>query len=279
MAVFIGQPLLISGIIVMSQLLDKIKNCVKEASALMFAEFETAEKGDASNLVTSADLKVEKHLRQELLKILPKAGFLGEESANTFSQSPLFFAVDPIDGTSNFTRSMNQSAISVGLIHDGEPVLGVVYNPFTDEMFYAEKGCGAFLNGNPIKVSDRDFRHSVIFTAFSLYRKEFAKPCINILEDVYFRCDDFRRLGSAAIELSCLGAGRGELYFEMRISPWDVAAALAILKEAGGCYASPHFESIDFTKPFSIAAANSPKSLELLCSIIRKHYPRLPENY
>lgn len=245
----------------------------------MFEEFETAEKGDASNLVTSADLKVEKYLREELAKILPQADFLGEESADSFSQSPLFFAVDPIDGTSNFTRSMNQSAISVGLIRDGEPVLGVVYNPFTDEMFYAEEGCGAYLNGNPISVSSRDFRHSVIFTAFSLYRKELAKHCIDILEEVYFKCDDFRRLGSAAIELACLGAGRGELYFEMRISPWDVAASLAILKEAGGCFASPHFESIDFTRPFSIVAANSPESLDMLCAIVRSHCPRLPDSY
>ena len=126
------------------------------------------------------------------------------------------------------------SVISVALIKDGRPVLGVVYNPYRDEMFYAEAGKGAFLNNDPIRVSDRSFDRSLFCTALSLYNKDYAKPCLNIMEEVYAQCEDIRRIGSAALELVYLACGRVDLFFEMRIFPWDFAAAQIIVREAGG---------------------------------------------
>ena len=262
----------------MSALLERIKAAVIDAAEIFERPFSVEEKDSASNLVTSADVALECYLRDRLSEILPEAQFLGEEG-HTIDGASLFFVVDPIDGTANFTRRMNMSAISVGLVRDGEAVLGVVYDPYRKELFYAEKGEGAYLNGAPISVSDRDISHSVIFTAFSLYRREYAPACVRILERVYERCDDFRRIGSAVLELAYLCCGRGELYFEARVYPWDVCAALCILREAGGYYASPHFEHIDFTHPFSVVCANSKSSLELLLSIVREEMPSLYSDY
>ena len=262
----------------MSQLLDRIKQAVVDASGILDRPFTVTEKNGASNLVTTADVALENRLRESLKKILPEAGFLGEEG-HCATDSNLFFVVDPIDGTANFTRHMNMSAISVGLVKDGEPVLGVIYDPYRDELFYAEQGEGAYLNGQPIHVSDRDMSHSLIFTALSLYRREYASACVRILERVYSGCDDFRRLGSAVLELAYLCCGRGELYFEARVYPWDVCAALCILREAGGCFASPHFERIDYTHPFSIVCANSHESLEALLCVVREEMPELKDDY
>lgn len=262
----------------MSELLEKIKSAVLDAAEILERPFTVEEKNGASNLVTSADVALEAYLRDRLAEILPEADFLGEEG-HTADGSGLFFVVDPIDGTANFTRRMNMSAVSVGLVRDGEAVLGVIYDPYRKELFYAEQGKGAYLNGTPIHVSDRDISHSVIFTAFSLYRREYAPACLRILERVYEKCDDFRRLGSAVLELSYLCCGRGELYFEARVYPWDVCAALCILKEAGGYYASPHFDRIDFTRPFSIVCANSQSSLDFLLSVVREEMPALNCDY
>lgn len=262
----------------MSLLLDKIKQAVVDAARILDRPFAVTEKNGASNLVTTADVALENRLRESLKEILPEAEFLGEEG-HCITDSRLFFVVDPIDGTANFTRGMNMSAISVGLVRDGEAVIGVIYDPYRNELFCAEQGEGAYLNGKRIYVSDRDLSHSVIFTALSLYRREYAPACVRILERVYSRCDDFRRLGSAVLELAYLCCGRGELYFEARVYPWDVCAALCILIEAGGYFASPHFERIDFTHPFSIVCANSPESLEMLLCVVREEMPELEDDY
>ncbi len=262
----------------MTLLLENVIKAVKSCKHIVASPFEVAEKDTISNLVTSADKAVEAHLKAELLKILPEACFLGEEGDRT-DGSRFRFVVDPIDGTANFVRNLNCSAISVGLTENGEGVLGVVYNPFTDELYYAEKGCGAFLNGKPIKTSSRDFAHSLFYTALCIYKKEFAENCINILREVYKNCDDFRREGSAALELCRIAAGRGELYFEIRVFPWDCCAAEVIIKEAGGFTRRLYADGLDVAAPFPIIAANSKENLEKLYEIVNKEIPQLPENY
>ncbi len=255
----------------LEQVIDAVRNCKKIAEA----QFTVSEKDGASNLVTTADVEVQRYLEKSLSEILPRAAFLGEEKPDYLSEGT-FWVVDPIDGTSNFVRGMGLSAFSVALIDNGEAVLGVVYNPFTDDLFYAEKGKGAFLNGSPITVSDRDFSHSVIFTAFSLYEKSLAEPCRNILAELYPHCDDFRRLGSAALELCYLAAGRGELYFEIRVFPWDWAAAGVIIREAGGIIGTVHFDDVRYDRPIIIIAANNPQNYDRLRETVRRHIPDMP---
>lgn len=255
-------------------LLEQVKFLVLEAGRFCDREqLAVYSKGGNSNFVTTADLNVEAYLKEKLPPLLPGSCFIGEESADNDYNHEYLWIVDPIDGTSNFIRELNLSAISVGLVHNGEPILGVVYNPFTKDMYSAEEGQGAYLNGSPIHVSDRDFSHGHFCTAFSLYKKELAPPCFRILERVYKECDDMRRLGTAALELCTLASGSTELYFEIRLFPWDYCGALAILKEAGGYYGIPSGqafsqESALFKGASPLVAANSKESFDKLFQIV-----------
>ena len=262
----------------MSDLLKKVIDAVIDCREILLSPFSVETKDSVSNLVTSADKAVEQRLKTELLKILPDACFLGEEGSRTEEKS-YRFVVDPIDGTANFVRNLNCSAISVGLLKDGVGILGVVYNPFTNELYYAEKGKGAFLNDKPIKVSKRDFSHGLYYTALSLYKKPLAESCINILREVYKECDDFRREGAAALEICRLASGKAELYFEIRIFPWDCCGAEIILTEAGGGFKHLYTENRDIAAPFPIIAANSNENLEKLEQIVKKEIPELPKDY
>ncbi len=252
-------------------MLEQVKALVLEAGRFCDKEqISIYSKGGNSNYVTTADLAVEAFLKEKLPPLLPGSCFIGEESDHKDYSHEYLWIVDPIDGTSNFIRNLNLSAISVGLLHNGEPILGVVYNPFTKDMYYAEKGQGAFLNGTPIHVSERDFAHGHFCTAFSLYKKELAQPCFRILERVYKECDDMRRLGSAALELCTLACGGTELYFEIRLFPWDYCGALAILKEAGGYYTAVPASQELFHSPTPLVAANSKENFERLLEIVNE---------
>lgn len=262
----------------MSILLDQVIAAVRGCREIMSAPFSVKEKDGASNLVTTADNAVEAHLKKALLEIIPTAAFLGEESQPSAGDT-YCFVVDPIDGTANFARGIKACSISVGLTKNGEGLLGVVYNPFTEELYYAEAGAGAFLNGNPISVSNRDFTHGLYYTALSLYRKELGNHCLNILNEVYYQCADFRREGSAALELCRLASGQAELYFEIRIFPWDCCAAEIILKEAGGISHRLYTEGLSPDAPFPLVAANTEENFRRLLSIVKKEIPKLPENY
>lgn len=258
----------------MKTLLQKVMDVVRKTKQIVTMPFDVEEKDGASNLVTTVDCAVQQYLKTELSKVLPEADFLGEEDPH-FVENGMFWVVDPIDGTSNFVRGMNLSAISVALVENGEGVLGVVYNPFTDEMFYAVKGGGAFLNGTPIRVTDKDLSYSLLFTAFSLYNKNLAEPCEKVLWELYPKCDDFRRLGSAAIELCYIAAGRAELYFEMRVFPWDWAAAGVVLKEAGAFVGTLH-QPLRYDKPIILIVGNTEENYQAVASTVLKHVPVLP---
>ena len=262
----------------MEHILTETLQIVREASALMFQRdnLNVAQKGNDSNYVTKADLAVQQYLTQNLLSLLPESEMLGEEGEHRKTNSRLLWVVDPIDGTSNFIRDIGFSGISVGLVRDGEPVMGVLYNPYRDEMFWGSEGHGAFLNGNPIHVSDRDFSHSHLCSAMSLYEKSYAEPCFNIIKRVYQQADDLRRMGTASLELAMLAAGRVELYFEMRLFPWDVAAAFPLIKEAGGYVKILHHDHFVLDKPFPVVAANNRENFDRLWEIVCDEVPVIP---
>jgi len=250
---------------------------VRESSRLLKEKkFDVQSKGTASNYVTSADMAVETFLREHLPPLVENSVFIGEESADKDYESKYQWIVDPIDGTANFIRDIGYSAISAALVRDGEPVLGVVYDPYRDEMFCAEKGSGAFLNGKRIRVSERDLSHSIFCTAMSLYKKELAKPCINVIEKVYGKCDDIRRMGSAALELVYLACGRVDLYFEIRVFPWDFAASELIIREAGGHTGTIGFDRTVFNRPIPLICANTAENYEYLRSVVMGEIPQIP---
>lgn len=258
-------------------MIEQVKKIVKDASRLMFVEEkEIQQKGNASNYVTSADINVQKYLTKKLLELLPGSVVLGEENEENLCEGDSIWVVDPIDGTSNFIRDIGISAISVGLMRKGEMCLGVIYQPYRDEMYWAETGKGAFMNDRPIRVSERDFAHSHLCSAMSLYDKSLAKPCFNIIERVYHESDDLRRLGTAAVELAYLAAGRVELYFEIRLFPWDAAAGIPIIREAGGYVECLYHEAFPLDRPFPVIAANSKENFDKLKKIVTEELPQLP---
>ena len=253
-------------------MLDQIAKIVREASELMKPEnIKVEQKGNDSNYVTTADVNVENFLKEHLLALLPGSSFVGEESDEASADTEYIWVVDPIDGTSNFIRNLGLSAISVGLLKDRKPYIGVVYQPYRNEMYTAKVGEGAFLNGERIHVSDRDFRHSHLCSAMSLYN---APPCFRIIERVYAESDDLRRLGTAAVEMVYLAAGRVELYFEIRLFPWDVAAAIPIITEAGGYVELMFEDELPLNRPIPVIAANTKENFERLKEIV---YEEIPE--
>lgn len=246
-------------------MIAKITEIVREASLLMKKDIEDiSQKGNASNYVTSADIAVQNFLYEKLQTLLPGSAFIGEEDDSSHQTSEYTWVIDPIDGTSNFIRDIGLSAISVGLLKNKKPYIGIIYFPYRDEMYYAKSGEGAYMNGKPIHVSDRDYAHSHLCSAMSLYDKRHAPACFRIIEKVYAECDDLRRLGTAALEMAYLAAGRVELYFEIRVFAWDVAAATVLIREAGGYVEFLFHDSLPLDTPFGVIASNTKENFEKL---------------
>lgn len=230
--------------------------------------FTVSTKGTRENLVTSADVENERFLKSELTSLLPGSAFIGEEGDEaSIRDSEWAWIVDPIDGTANFSRGIPMCAVSVALFRDAEPYAGFVLNPFTDTLYSAVVGRGASKDGRPIHVSDRCFADCMLSTAYCCYEKSLAKPCFEVSETLYPRINDIRRIGTAALELALIAEGAGELYFEIRLSPWDYAAGLTILKEAGGCYTGIGGD-VSFDGPSPVLAANSEGNLRELEEVV-----------
>ena len=258
--------------------IDPIIAIVKEASSLMVRSgFEVHDKGTRENLVTSSDLAVQHFLTRELRARYPEVGFLcEEEDMDEVSGHDAVWVIDPIDGTANYARGNENCGISVALVKGGEPVLGVVYSPWRGELYTAEKGKGAFLNGKPIHVSGRPFEQGLLFTALAIYRKDLARSCSDIIYDLYMQCNDVRRSGSAAVELCLLAAGYADLFFEIRLMPWDHAAASLILTEAGGAVCGFEGNPPSPYRPSLFIGANSQDNCKRVLKIVRKHLDKLP---
>jgi len=255
----------------MQKILQSVKETVIEASKLMFdRSVEVNVKGVKEDLVTSADIDVQKFLNEALSRLIEGSVVLGEEN-EIKTHAKYTWIVDPIDGTMNFTRGIPHSAISVGLLVDGTIELGVVYCPSSGEMFHALRGSGAFLNDRPIHVSDRPFGQVLFCTALSTYEKRLAPICLSIMRDVYARCSDIRRFGSCALELCYLACGRVDLFFEIRVFPWDYAGASIILTEAGGRIESSGNRSFDASEAVAVSGANTDENFKKLQTIIKRH--------
>ena len=258
-------------------MVERIIPVVEEAASLMVRSgFEVMEKGSLANLVTSSDLAVQRFLVSRLSELIPGSGFLCEEDDLNDTSHEYIWIVDPIDGTANYARGIQDCCISMALARKGVLEAGVVYSPWRNELYSAEKGCGAFLNGTPVHVSDRPFEDGILCTAMSTYRKEYAKACSDIIFDIYMRSNDLRRFGSAAVELCLMAAGQMELYFEMRLQPWDYAAASLILSEAGGCSCGFDGKPLDLFRPGMVLAANCQESLDELLASVHRHLDKLP---
>ena len=242
-------------------MLEQIISIVREAGDIVLSAHDvwshTHEKTSAADLVTEYDLAVENFLKEKLPPLVPGSIFFGEEEAENADPSRGWaFIVDPIDGTTNFVRELRQSAISVALAHDGAVEYGVVYDPYKDEMFSAQRGCGAFLGGQPIHVSTRPLEQGIFGMGTAIYRREYLEPTMRVTEQLFRRSCDFRRLGSAALDLCCVACGRTELFFEYSLCPWDQAAGSLIITEAGGFICTLEGGPLSLTERCSVWASN-----------------------
>jgi len=186
--------------------------------------------------VSSADLRAEKVLRTELTKARPGYGMLMEESGDTpGSDTRHRWIVDPLDGTTNFLHGIPHFAISIALERDGEIVAGIIYEPLHDELFWAEKGASAFLNDRRLRVSARrSLGDAVIGTGMPFNGRGDHARYLATLAPIMAATSGVRRQGAASLDLAYVAAGRLDGYWEFGLSPWDIAAGILIVREAGG---------------------------------------------
>ena len=188
-----------------------------------------------SDYVTEVDVLSEKTIIIRIKNHFPEHQIMAEESSNDYKKAEYLWIIDPLDGTTNFIHGFPVFAISIALMKKGEIVLGVVYDPLKNELFYAEQGSGAFLNGKRIHVSSiKEPAFSLIATGFPFRNKQFIPSYIKIFQSLLYSVSDLRRAGAAAIDLAYVACGRVDGFFEFALSPWDIAAGTVLIKEAGG---------------------------------------------
>ena len=252
-------------------MLEKITEIVKEAGKIVLSahnqENAVTVKEGKKNFVTKYDVAVQEFLFRELGKAFPDAQFIGEEGENDFSNDSLRFIIDPIDGTTNFMQDYRCSCISVALCNGNDVVAGVVYNPYTDELFSAEKGKGAYLNGDGISVSERPLSDGLALFGTSPYHPENTDETFSLLRKVFDFSRDIRRSGSAAFDICTVACGRCEVFFEKGLQPWDIAAGTLILKEAGGIALNYDGTEISFSTPNDVVFAN-PKAYKEFITLL-----------
>ena len=232
-------------------MIASIMSIAKEAGEILKEGFygskNVTNKG-SKDLVTEYDVRVEDFIIDRVQKQFPGYGIVAEESALS-SDNPDKIIIDPIDGTTNFVHGIPNVAISIGLFKENHPYAGIVYNPIQNELYHALKGEGAYCNGVRIAVTrESRFKHSLIATGFPYTidksRDDFEwnmKKIGMILPEV----QDIRRLGAASLDLCYVARGSFEGYYEMNLKPWDVAAGMVILKEAGGVISDQNGDPYD----------------------------------
>jgi len=242
------------------QKLNEFIEIVKKAGEIFkqgfYKKLEIKSKG-IKDLVTEYDVEVEKFLINEFKKF-SEYSIIGEETIQEEFNNSII--IDPIDGTTNFAHHIPHSAISVGIYENKFPKYGIVYNPVLNELFYAKKGEGAYKNGKKIEVSNQDdFQRSLIATGFpysSAENEEDLKWVINKLKEVLPRCQDIRRLGSAALDLCYVAEGKYEGFYEINLKPWDVSAGILIVTEAGGMISNEYGNEYSLFEDRCIVASN-----------------------
>lgn len=230
-------------------------------------KFSISNKEGVNNLVTEADHAAEKAIIETIQSDFPGHFILSEESGEMASTSEYKWIIDPLDGTVNFAHGIPICAVSIGIEQNGEMIMGCVYAPFINELYYAEKGRGATLNDKKITVSaETDVLKSCLVTGFPYTYPKLHRGPLEIFSKLVMQGVPVRRLGSAAIDLCWVAAGRFDGFWEFNLSPWDTAAGEIIVKEAGGTITD--FEN----KPFScyqkqVLATNGKIHADLLTEI------------
>ena len=244
--------------------IKEIKKIVLEAGYLLYKarndKLTILQKTSLKDLLTQYDILMQKNIIQGIREYDDNALIISEEMSDIGSLSDDdTFIIDPIDGTTNLVHGIRYSAISVAWFRNREPFYGIVYNPFDNELYEAEKGRGAFLNGERIHVSGAPLKDSVVAFGTSPYNPETTDFTFKKARELYEMCHDVRRMGSAALDICQVAAGKVGLFFEASLSAWDYAAAQLILSEAGGKLVNFYGENIKFTSEKTSVIAGSSK--------------------
>lgn len=219
--------------------------------------FRVEEKEGHANYVTTIDKHVQEYLMEALSALLPDSQMIGEEKENEALSDAPTWIVDPVDGTTNLIHDYRMSAVSIALVEKKKPVLGVVYQPYADELFSAEAGKGSFLNGKPIHTTQNDLSHALVGFGTAPYNEELAQKSMDLALTFLHRASDVRRSGSAAMDLAYVACGRQDVFFEWILKPWDFAAGALLVLEAGGTVTAPLSENgLDFGKPQALVVTN-----------------------
>jgi len=237
-----------------------VERIAREAGKIIlgFGEFRVEEKEGHGNFVTTVDCAVQDYLFAALADLLPGSRFIGEEQENDALTDAPTWVVDPVDGTCNLIHNYRHSAVSIALLENQQPVLGAVYQPYTDELFLAIKGRGATLNGERISVSSHPFDHALVCFGTSPYHPALAERSIKLALGFLLNTADIRRSGSAALDLAYVACGRQDVYFEITLKPWDFAAGALLVTEAGGKLMMPFEDGeIRFDCSRGILASNA----------------------
>lgn len=223
------------------KLLEVAKEAAYEAGEIQLSYFgkkkEIFHKSNEFDLVTVADKKSEEKILSIIQANFPEHAFLGEEGGthDVEQKSEYLWIVDPLDGTTNFAHDFPHFAVSIGLVKNGEIFMGVVYDVFKDELFWAAQDTGAYINSNPIEVSKiSELKKSLLATGFPSWKDKALEENLAYFKEFIFQSQAVRRPGSAALDLCYVAAGRLDGFWELNLSPWDVTAGTCIVREAGG---------------------------------------------
>lgn len=249
----------------------QIIELVKQASQFVFDETlrQDVDMKGTADFVTAVDLKISGFLKEELHRLTPEIGFMSEEEACDLTAKR--WILDPIDGTTNLVYDYNMSSVSLAYFDGAQIAFGVIYNPFNGDLFAAEAGEGAYLNGVRLEQApDRELKDCLIEFGAGATKKQHTDESFALAKEVFANCLDIRRICSSALAIAYVAAGRLNGYFEKSIKPWDYAAATLILQECGGICTDWNGSPIQFERASSFVCG-TPKAYAFLRDTIEKH--------
>ena len=216
---------------------DLLRSTILRAGAVLSRRFGKVgyKQKRRADLLTVADLESQKVILTAIRRAFPGDDYKAEEDEVRLTGSEYLWIIDPLDGTTNFAHGYPVSCVSIGVLRNGKPYLGGVYDPFRKELYLAENGRGAFLNGRRMRVSKTPkVAASLLITGFAYDRAERPDFYLAPFKSFMTRSHDVRRSGSAALDMAWIAAGRADGFWEFKLNPWDVAAGLMLVTEAGG---------------------------------------------
>lgn len=264
----------------LSELTIKLIDLVKNTGAFIRAEIgkvtaEDIEIKAKNSLVSYVDQQAEKMLVTDLKKLIPNSGFITEEDTINDDSKEYTWIIDPLDGTTNFLHAIPHFAISIALQHKKELLIGVIYHVMADEMYYAWKNGGAFMNGQAINNSqESDFSQAILATGFPYATNYDKKPYFQMMEVIMTQARGMRRFGSAALDMAYVANGRFDAFYETSLNPWDVAGGIVICKEAK-CFVGDYFGTENYFAGTSIIVG-APKIGQHLQSLTSDFFKNTP---